>query len=251
VGVLPWEQDLAANFSVPTDQGWGMAMRWCADIQPEHKVPHRCRCAGGRGCAACRGHSGFTSTPNHPPAPQQLRAPRARCPRCSCPPESISVCGQEAQIVQQLSSQGLTWPQLAERRPAMTPGAAQLLRDAAAALDRYDDAGGPALRQLEQLWEQQPALFQGRMDTVTGERLAAVMEALGRRRRQHGDVEALYQHLLPGQGPAQRLAAERQEGQRELARLLLERRRMLPSFVDAQGPFSFGLTGEVEPGRAS
>ena len=127
----------------------------------------------------------------------------------------------------------------------MTPDAVQLLRDAAAALERYDAAGGPTLQQLEQQWEKQPALFRGRKDKVDGERLAALMKELGRTGRRHADMGALFQHWLPGEGPGQRLAAAEGQAGEELARLLLERRRMLRSFIDAQGPFSLE-PGEVE-----
>jgi hypothetical protein len=160
---------------------------------------------------------------------------------CSCPPEWSSACSKEEQIVQQLSSQGLTWQQLAEQRPAMTPGAAQLLCDATTALVRYDT--GPGYGQKQQQWEEEPVLFQKLRAQVDKERMALLLAELRRGERRHADMAALYQHLLPLKGPGQRLPARREEAREELARLLLLRRQILRSFVYAQGPFSLAAGG--------
>ncbi len=143
--------------------------------------------------------------------------------------------------MQELSRQGLTWPQLSERRPAMTSGAVQLLCDAATALVRYDT--GPAYQQKQAQWAEQPVLFQQLRAQVDQERLELLLAELGRVGRQQPDLEALYQHLLPQQGPGQRLPAAGEEAQKELARLLLLRRQSLRSLVYAQGPFALAAGG--------
>jgi hypothetical protein len=43
VGVLPWEQDLAADYFPAQNQSWGMGMRQCAGISRHFAVVHRCR----------------------------------------------------------------------------------------------------------------------------------------------------------------------------------------------------------------
>jgi hypothetical protein len=112
----------------------------------------------------------------------------------------------------------------------------QLLLDAAAALARYDS--GPAFRILEQ----QQTDFLDVMDQAEQGRLVVLLEELGRKERQPADVDALYQHLLPEKGPGAALQG-RLAGMRELAQLLLVRRPILHSFVDALGPFLFPAAG--------
>jgi hypothetical protein len=137
-------------------------------------------------------------------------------------------------MLRQLSSQGLTCHQLADRRPVLTPGATQLLLDAAAALARYDT--GPAFQLLEQQQRKEPESFLDVMDQAEEGRLEVLLEELGKKERQAADVDALYQHLLPEKGPK---ALQGPAGMRELAQLLLVRRLMLHSFVYALGPFLF------------